>query len=164
LEVLREPEDSRYVFYALVVVMLLATIRPWSRLLVLLVATAALGFAAHEVAGAISDRAVDGVANGGSRLADWVANWVIVPVEPASWITPVSYISLIVLLLVLTLLDGWWRIALLVPTLYLAAFVWENVMAAKPEPTRYIVLGAILVATMVARPSGILGERRVEIV
>ena len=164
LEVLREPEDSRYVFYALVVITLLGTIRPWSRLVVLFAATAALGFAAHEVAGALSDRAVEGVASGGSRLADWAANWVIVPVEPAAWITPVSYISLIVLLLALTLIHGWWRIALLVPTLYLAAFVWENVMVAKPEPTRYIVLGAILVATMVARPSGILGERRVEIV
>ena len=68
------------------------------------------------------------------------------------------------LVLALTVVDGWARIALLVPTLYLAAFVWENVMLAKPEPTRYAVLGAILVATMVARPNGILGERRVEIV
>jgi hypothetical protein len=164
LEVLRDPADSRYVFYALVVVTLVGTIRPWSRLLVLLGATAALGFAAHELAGAISDRAVEGVANGGSRLADWAANWVIVPVDLAAWITPVSYVTLVALLLSLTLIHGWWRIALLVPTLYLAAFVWENVMAAKPEPTRYIVLGAILVATMIARPSGILGERRVEIV
>jgi hypothetical protein len=30
----------------------------------------------------------------------------------------------------LTLLHGWVRIAVLVPTLYLAAFVWENVMLA----------------------------------
>jgi ABC-type branched-subunit amino acid transport system permease subunit len=51
-----------------------------------------------------------------------------------------------------------------VPTLYLAAFVWENVMLPHPESTRYIVLGAILVATMVARPQGLLGEKRVEIV
>ena len=64
----------------------------------------------------------------------------------------------------LTLLHGWVRIALLVPTLYLAAFVWENVMAPHPESTRYIVLGALLVAMMVARPQGLLGEKRVEIV
>ena len=31
---------------------------------------------------------------------------------------------------------GWVRLAALVPVLYLAAFVWENVMLAKPEPTR----------------------------
>jgi ABC-type branched-subunit amino acid transport system permease subunit len=42
--------------------------------------------------------------------------------------------------------------------------VWENVMLAKPEPTRYILLGAVLVTLMVARPEGLLGEKRVEIV
>ncbi len=66
--------------------------------------------------------------------------------------------------LLLTVLRGWVRYAVLVPTLYLAAFVWENVMLAEPEPTRYIVLGALLIALMIARPNGILGERRVEIV
>ena len=64
----------------------------------------------------------------------------------------------------LTLVQGWTRIALLVPTLYLAAFVWENVLLPKPESTRYIVIGALLVAMMVARPQGLLGEKRVEIV
>jgi ABC-type branched-subunit amino acid transport system permease subunit len=89
---------------------------------------------------------------------------VIVPTQLAGWIAPVTYIGLIGLLLSLTLLRGWARIAVLVPTLYLAAFVWENVMLAKPEPTRYVVLGAILVAVMIVRPNGLLGERRVEIV
>ena len=55
-------------------------------------------------------------------------------------------------------------IALMVPTLYLAAFVWENVMLPHPESSRYIVLGALLVAMMIARPQGLLGEKRVEIV
>ena len=36
------------------------------------------------------------------------------------------------------------RLVVLVPVLYLAAFVWENVMLAKPEPTRYIILGVLL--------------------
>ena len=49
------------------------------------------------------------------------------------------YIGLIAAALGLTLVRGWLRIVLLVPSLYLAAFVWENVMLAKPEPTRYIV-------------------------
>ena len=101
---------------------------------------------------------------GGGRLADWASDWVIVPTQLAGWIAPVTYIGLIALVLGLTLLHGWVRIAVLVPTLYLAAFVWENVMLAKPEPTRYVVLGAILVAVMIVRPNGLLGERRVEIV
>ena len=72
--------------------------------------------------------------------------------------------SLVSLALVLTLLHGWVRLALLVPVLYLAAFVWENVMLAKPEPTRYIILGVLLIALMIFRPTGLLGEKRVEII
>jgi len=87
-----------------------------------------------------------------------------VPSNLAGWITPVSYIALVTAVLVLTLLHGRLRLALLVPTLYLAAFVWENVMLAKPEPTRFVILGAILVAVMIARPEGLLGEKRVEII
>jgi ABC-type branched-subunit amino acid transport system permease subunit len=90
-----------------------------------------------------------------------------VPTTLASWLPPVAYVTLIGAALLLTLVHGWRRLALLVPTLYLAAFVWENVMIRTPEaisPMRYIVLGAILVALMIIRPNGLLGERRVEIV
>jgi ABC-type branched-subunit amino acid transport system permease subunit len=66
--------------------------------------------------------------------------------------------------LVLTLLHGWVRDVLLVPTIYLAAFVWENILLPQPDVTRYIVLGAMLIALMIIRPNGLLGERRVEIV
>jgi ABC-type branched-subunit amino acid transport system permease subunit len=37
-------------------------------------------------------------------------------------------------------------------------------MLPKPEATRYIILGVILIALMILRPNGLLGERRVEIV
>ena len=105
---------------------------------------------------------MSGTTSGGA--ADAIAHWVIVPAHLADWVPPVSYVTLVSLALALTLVRGRLRLALLVPTLYLAAFVWENVMLSKPEATRFIVLGAILVATMVARPAGLLGERRVEIV
>ena len=78
--------------------------------------------------------------------------------------TPVSYMGLVAAVLTLTVVRGRTRLVLLVPTLYLAAFVWENVMLVKPEPTRFVVLGAILIAVMIARPEGLLGEKRVEIV
>ena len=48
--------------------------------------------------------------------------------------------------------------------LFLNMTVKENVMLAKPEPTRYIILGVLLIALMIARPSGLLGEKRVEII
>ena len=77
---------------------------------------------------------------------------------------PISYIALIALLLFVTTLHGRWRFVVLVPTLYLAAFVWENVMSREPDVTRFILMGALLVGVMVTRPTGILGEKRVEVV
>ena len=164
LEVLREPGDSRFLFYVLVVLGLVGALRFSRRLAVVLGATLALGFALHALAGAIDGSWTAGAAADGGRLGEWANEWVVVPGNLAGWVTPVSYIGLVAAVLTLTLVRGWQRLALLVPTLYLAAFVWENVMLAKPEPTRFVVLGAILIAVMIARPEGLLGEKRVEIV
>jgi ABC-type branched-subunit amino acid transport system permease subunit len=164
LELLREPGDSRVLFYAVMGLALVAALRVSVRLGVVLGATVGLGFAAHAIAEAIDGSWVAGVTQDGRTVPGWTADWVVVPSHLAGWIPSVSYIGLVAAVLGLTLLRGWLRLALLAPTLYLAAFVWENVMLAKPEPTRYIVLGGLLVGLMILRPNGLLGERRVEIV
>ena len=164
LEALREPGDARFLFYFVGALALVAALKFSVRLAFVLGGTLALGFVAHAAAGRIDDAWTAGSPNGGGRLAGWVSDWVIVPTNLAGWITPVSYILLVTVILGLTLLHGWVRIAFVVPTLYLAAFVWENVMLAKPEPTRFVILGAILVGVMIARPEGLLGEKRVEII
>jgi ABC-type branched-subunit amino acid transport system permease subunit len=67
--------------------------------------------------------------------------------------------------LVLTLLKGWQRMLLLVPTIWLAAFVWETrLVEDAPEETRLLLLGVALIVVMAARPQGLLGKPRVEIV
>jgi branched-chain amino acid transport system permease protein len=163
LELLRDAGNARYVFYALIVLALFGVYRVSVRLAVVLGGTIAVGFVVHAIASAIAQSNVDGPANGENWLIDGLRHWVIVPRDLGPW-KQITYVALVAVILLLTLVRGWWRIALLVPTLYLAAFVWENVMLTAPEATRFIILGAILVAVMIARPSGILGERRVEIV
>jgi ABC-type branched-subunit amino acid transport system permease subunit len=162
LEVLREPGDSRYVFYVVLLLGLVAAFRLTWKLAVVVGGTVAFGFALHAIAEQRFDSLVSGTTNGGGRLAGPISDWVLLPSDLGNW-APISYITLVVLALCLTLVSGWRRVALLVPTLYLASFVWENVMTEKPEPTRFIVLGVILIATMIARPEGLLGEKRVEI-
>lgn len=164
LEVLREPGDARALFYVVLLLGLVAVFRASARLVAVLGGTILLGFVLRFVAGGIDDAWTAGVSQDGGRLGRWAADWVVVPADLAGWIPPVSYLALIGLALVLTLVQGWVRIGVLVPTLYLAAFVWENVMLDSPETTRYIVLGALLVAMMIAKPEGLLGEKRVEIV
>jgi ABC-type branched-subunit amino acid transport system permease subunit len=56
-----------------------------------------------------------------------------------------------------------WRTILMVPTVYLAACVWESRLITEPSITRLILLGAILIVVMNARPQGLLGTRRIEV-
>jgi branched-chain amino acid transport system permease protein len=158
LELLRDAGHARALFYVILAIGLLISFKLSRRLPLIAAATIGFGFAAHAIADAIDHSWVAGTAGG------WASGWVIVPSHLASWLPPISYITLITATLALTLVRGWLRAVLLVPTFYLAAFVWENVMLAKPEPTRYIVIGVILVALMIVRPNGLLGEKRVEIV
>jgi len=97
-------------------------------------------------------------------LGDLIARWVVEPSAVTPWVKSVTYISLIALALLLTTLRGWTRLIVLVPTIYLAAFVWENILAVEPAVTRYILLGGLLVVVMIVRPNGIVGEKRVEII
>ena len=161
LALLQDPPKARFLFYILAVFGVVLAFRLSRRLAGVLAATLGLGFAVHAIADAIDHTWVNGA---GSGAASTVANWVVVPQHLATWIPPLTYMGLIGATLLLTVVGGRLRLLILVPTLYLAAFVWENVMLAKPEPTRYIVLGALLVALMILRPNGLLGEKRVEIV
>jgi branched-chain amino acid transport system permease protein len=162
LELLRDPGKSRVIFFIGLVGGLLLMSRRSRALGIVAIATLAFGFAVHEVLGAIDKSWIAGEHQGG--FAGVTDHWVVAPAHLARWIAPTSYIGLIAVGLLVTMVRGRVRLVLLVPTLYLAAFVWENVMLAKPEPARYIVLGIILIALMILRPNGLLGERRVEIV
>jgi branched-chain amino acid transport system permease protein len=162
LELLRDPNKSRVIFYIALVTGLLVAFRLSRRLGLIVVATLAFGFVCRAIAGAIDHSWVSGSAPGG--LQHVVSHWVIIPKHLAGWVPPVTYIGVIAAALLLTLVHGRLRLVLLPPTLYLAAFVWDNVMLTQPDPARYIVLGLILIALMIVRPNGLLGERRVEIV
>jgi branched-chain amino acid transport system permease protein len=163
LEALRDPDVSGWVFYLAIVLALLLVIRPRWMVLGILAATAVFGFVVHAVAGSIDESWTTSAPPDADSVSRFLDSWVLIPTEPTTAKT-LSYIGLIALVLLCTTVKSVWRWAALVPTLYLAAFVWENVMSVDPDVTRFVLLGAALVAVMVTRPSGILGERRVEIV
>jgi branched-chain amino acid transport system permease protein len=164
LEVLRNPGEARLIFYAFGLLAIVLAFGRSRKLAALLASTLVFGLIVHAILGAIDHSWVAGREQSPSGAADLLTHWVVVPTSLAAWVPPISYIGLIGVVLILTLLHGLVRYVLLVPTLYLAAFVWENVLLPQPDTTRYIVLGAMLIALMIIRPNGMLGERRVEIV
>jgi ABC-type branched-subunit amino acid transport system permease subunit len=73
-------------------------------------------------------------------------------------------VLIIALIALVQLKDARLRTVLLVPVVYLAACVWEARLVVEPSITRQILIGAILIVMMNARPQGLLGQRRVEVV
>jgi branched-chain amino acid transport system permease protein len=160
---LRSPTEAGYIFYGLILLTLIVKLRPWRRFALVVGATVALGFAAHAIVEAISASAVAGGPQSSGWIASALRDWVIVPKNPTT-AGNIGFVVLIGLLIALVQLRGRTRTLLLVPTLYLAACVWEGRLVAEPSITRQILIGAILIVMMNARPQGLLGSRRVEVV
>jgi branched-chain amino acid transport system permease protein len=163
LEVLRDPGHATWVFFTLIAATLVAKLRPWRWLGIIVAGTIAFGFAVHAIVSAAWPRGVHGQAAVGGVLGSGLKSWVILPSNPMT-IGNVAFICLVLAVLVLTLLHGWVQRLAMIPTLYLAAFVWENRLVVEPSVTRLILVGVILIVLMNARPQGLLGTSRVEIV
>lgn len=158
-EILRTPENARYLFYGVLVAALLVTVRPWKRLGALAAAVVVFGFAVHELVVLAWPDAVAEVSDGG--LGGLLDAWVVVLDDHATLVN-VAFVLLVAAVLALTQVRGETRMILLVPTIYLAAFVWENRLVTEPSVTRQLLFGAVLIAMMTTRPQGLLGTPRVE--
>jgi branched-chain amino acid transport system permease protein len=163
-EILRTPESARWLFYVSLAVGIAALVRPWWKTIFFVAATIAFGFVVHAVVGALWERGTAGTPAGGGALADGISSWVVMPGEHRTTIGNYAFVLLIAAVLALVRLRGWARLVLAVPTVYLAVFVWENLLVFQPSITRQLLFGAILVVLMVVRPHGLLGKPRVEVV
>jgi branched-chain amino acid transport system permease protein len=163
-ELLRSQQDATFLFYGVILLTILAKLRPWRLCAAFLASLVAFGFAVHAIADVAYPRLTAAHAHVGGLLKGPVEAWVLLPRNPVKF-ADYCYVILIAAILLVTRLHGWRRLAALVPTLYLAAIVWENLLVEQTAgATRLILLGALLVALMNARPQGLLGTARVEIV
>jgi branched-chain amino acid transport system permease protein len=163
LEVLRTPGHATWIFYVLLTATLLVKIRPWRWLAIVFGGTIGLGYAVHAIASSAWPSSVGGQTSVGGTLGSWLQGWVLHPTNPRM-IGNVGFVILVLAVLGLTLLQGWQRRLAMIPTLCLAAFVWENRLVVEPSVTRLILIGVILIVLMNARPQGLLGSARVEII
>jgi ABC-type branched-subunit amino acid transport system permease subunit len=162
-ELLRSTTNSRWIFYGIILVAILS-IRPWRRCGAFLAGLVGFGFAIHAIADAAWPRLTAAHAHNidSGWLKDVIESSVLLP-SNAVQIANFAYVLLIAALLLCTRLKGNQRLVALVPTIYLAAFVWENLLIDHAVgATRLILLGALLVGLMNARPQGLLGTPRVE--
>ena len=161
-QILSSPTDSAYLFYGLILVALAAkSVRGASRRRV--AGIVAFGLVVHGIAGAISSTAIAGHPGSAGWIRSLVSHWVTIPTRAATY-GNLTYAALICALVLLVQLHGTRRLIAAVPTVYLAACCWESKLITSPAVTTQIMLGAILIVTMAARPQGLFGKRQVEII
>jgi len=176
-ELLRSPELSRVLFYAGLVLALVFLVRPRRQGLLVLAGVIGLGIVlrlAVQVLAAsllspptIAVAAVS-VSSGFERAAQafgiLIQRWILLPTNPLL-IGNLAFVVLVPAMLGWSrMMPGRWKTVLLVPLLYLLAFVWETRLSAEPAITRLLLIGTLLVTLMIFRPQGLLGSRRVEII
>jgi branched-chain amino acid transport system permease protein len=161
-QMVSSPLDAGYLFYGLILIAMLVKVRPWLKLGGLLAGIVALGLALHAIVGAISASATAGSPGSEGWIGHLVSHWVIVPSDAATY-GNILFIALICLVFALVRVRERYLPLLLAPTVYVAACCWEARLVVNPSITAQILIGAILVAMMAARPQGLLGTMRVEV-
>jgi hypothetical protein len=168
--------NGRWIVYGGILLLLVLTTRPWRRLGAVLAGIATFGLAVHAIVAVTSSKGTDGLLNTapetfthGGWMGWLIRHWLALPAGTYDTGTRTPFnlalVGLIACVLVLTLLRGWQRDLLLVPTIWLAAFVWETRLVEEGSgPTRLLLLGVTLIVVMTARPQGLLGKPRMEIV
>jgi branched-chain amino acid transport system permease protein len=171
LEALRDANNASWLFYSVIVIALVMLLKPWWLPVAVLAATAVFGIVVHEVAEQVRPSLVEGSTFGATRIDSLAEHWVLLPEGaigpdglPAGALARIVYLGFVAAVLGLTLVRSrLWRAVGLVPVLYLAACVWENLLLAQPAVARFVLIGALLVGLMAYRPQGLFGRQRVEI-
>ena len=161
-QLLSSPIDSAYLFYGIMILVLVARVRPWRYFAAVIAGIVGFGFAVHAIVGAISHRAIAGSPGSAGWFAPVLRHFVIVPSGSPLTYGNILYVAAIVMVIALVQLHGIRRLIFAVPTVYVGICCWEARLTVDPGITAQIMIGAILIVTMAARPEGLLGTRRVE--
>lgn len=162
LELLRTPEQASWLFFGLVVVGILTYLRPLRRAGAMLGATAVLGLGVFWIVRTIEPTWTHGKVEGGG-LSVVLEHWVIHS-QSGALLGQIALAGVLGLVVVLAYVGIRGLVILMPPLLYLAAVAWENVLVENPSITRLILVGVILIMLVNARPQGLLGTSRVEII
>ena len=161
-EVLRFPDLSNYLFLAILVLSVAIVLKSWKLIVIEFAAMIAVGFVMNViflVAGVpylSTSEWIEG------PLAPILGTWVFMP-EERTLVGNIAFVLLVVLL-------GWMltrsrrtRLIALPFVLWLTIFTWEVRLLLEPSVTRQLLIGALLVVLMAARPQGLFGKPRVEV-
>jgi ABC-type branched-subunit amino acid transport system permease subunit len=163
-DVLRNADLAGKLFYAGVLVMLAATLKPRWQTPLLIVLLLGFGFLVRSLLPALAPETFFPLQETNSAFTNTIRSWLVAP-DNVVHAGNLAFGLLIVMVLAVTRIrSAVWRFVALIPTLYLLVFVWETRLSQEPSVTRLLFVGVLLIVLMIYRPSGLLGQRRVEMV
>ncbi len=161
-EVLRAPQYGEVLFFGLLVLGLVTTLRNLKVIAAVALAVLTVGFA---VSGVLLGLGVDDLPASqwtSGPVSQALGRWLFVPTDRLTW-GNAGFVLLVVGVAALTRLQGRRRLLLLPFVVWLAIFVWEVRLTTDPSVTRQLIIGSLLIVLMVVRPQGIFGKPRVEV-
>lgn len=164
-EALRSITLAGHLFYGSLLLGLLVTIRPWSRLGWVLGGTILGGAMLKLVINALAPGYDSGYPPSGSYLNMVVQSWLVIPgdyVSVGKALTCTAF--LMVLAAILLRRSAIYQSIVLGICIYSAAFAWETTLGPNPSATRILVVGLTLVVLMIVRPQGLMGKPEAKVI
>ena len=160
-EVLRAPAYADVLFFGLLVLGVVGSLRRWRPVVLVAAGTAAFGYVANLLLLALGVPYLSAGDWTEGAVARLLGRWLFMPADRTHW-GNVAFVLLIAVVALLSRLPGRRRLVLLPAALWLGIFVWEVRLVTEPSLTRQLVIGALLIVLMVVRPQGLFGRARVE--
>lgn len=154
IQLLQSTTEATSLFFAVIVLALVARVRPWKRLGVVVASEIAFGLIVHSVVGALTS--TGSAFSGRSVIARGLNLWLVNPrltQAAVDWL----YIGLLAMIVGAVVYPQLRRWAVLVPGIYFASIVWVSVLVPNSTTTSELLLGAMLIVGMIVRPRGLLG-------
>jgi ABC-type branched-subunit amino acid transport system permease subunit len=161
-ELLRNPGTAGWLFYLGLLALLFGTLKKWPKVAAVLGGVAALGLVVRLITLGVWGESALGTPND-TLIGRFLDGWLLILDGTQDIVSNYAFVLAVVGVLAVIVTARWWRVVTLVPTIYLAIFVWENKLALQPSVTRQLLFGGVLMVMMAVRPQGLLGTRRVEI-
>lgn len=161
-EVLRFPDYSNWLFFIVLILGVVMTLKKWKPILIVFAATIAIGFAANGIFLALGVPYLTTAEWAEGPLAPVLGAWVFMP-EDRTLYGNIAFVVLLIAVAWMTTRSHRTRMIALPFVLWLAIFTWEVRLLMEPSVTRQLLIGALLIVLMATRPQGLFGKPRVEV-
>jgi ABC-type branched-subunit amino acid transport system permease subunit len=161
-EVLRQAAFGELLFFAVLFASLVFLLRSWKTLVAVFAGVVAIGFAVNGLMLAVGVPYLSAGDWTTGPLSEALGRWLFMP-EDRIFYGNIAFVALIVGVATLTTMRARTRVLLLPLVIWLAIFTWEVRLTQEASVTRQLIIGALLIVLMVARPQGIFGQQRVEV-